>query len=60
MAPPQPPSQAAEYCCWNPERLRQDLDRAWAEQGLRHHGRTQTGTESMINSVLANHAAAER
>jgi len=45
---------------WNPERLRQDLDRAWAEQGLRHHGRTQTGMGSMINSVLTNHAAGER
>jgi len=27
--------------CWIPEGLRQELDRAGAEQGLRPHGRTQ-------------------
>ena len=31
--------------CWIPERLRQELDRVWAEQGLRPHGRTQKGME---------------
>jgi hypothetical protein len=46
--------------CWITERLRQELDRVWAEQGLRPHGRTQKGMESMINSFLANHAAEER
>ncbi len=46
--------------CWIPEGLRQELDRVWAEQGLRPHGRTQKGMESMINSFLANHAAEER
>jgi hypothetical protein len=46
--------------CWIPERLRQELDRVWAEQGLRPHGRTQKGMESMISSFLANHAAEER
>ncbi len=46
--------------CWISEELRQEFDRAWAEQGLRPHGRTQKGMESMINSFLANHAAEER
>ncbi len=46
--------------CWIPERLRQELDRVWAEQGLRPHGRTQKGMESMISSFLANDAAEER
>ena len=46
--------------CWIPEDLRQELDRAWAEQGLRPHGRTQKGMESMIRSFLASRADAER
>jgi len=46
--------------CWIPEGLRQELDRVWAEQGLRPHGRTQKGMESMISSFLANHAAGEQ
>jgi hypothetical protein len=32
----------------------------WIPEGLRPHGRTQKGMESMINSFLANHAAEER
>ncbi len=39
--------------CWISEELRQELDRAWAEQGLRPHGRTQKGMELMIRSFLA-------
>jgi hypothetical protein len=39
--------------CWISEELRQELDRAWAEQGLRPHGRTQKGMEQMIRSFLA-------
>ena len=46
--------------CWISEELRQELDRAWAEQGLRPHGRTQKGMEQMISFFLANHAAEER
>jgi hypothetical protein len=46
--------------CWISEELRQELDRAWAKQGLRPHGRTQKGMESMINSFLANYSAEER
>lgn len=38
--------------CWISEELRQELDRAWAAQGLRPHGRTQKGMESMIRSFL--------
>ena len=45
--------------CWIPEGLRQELDRVWAEQGLRPHGRTQKGMESMIRSYLTSHAAGE-
>ena len=45
--------------CWISEELRQDLDRAWAEQGLRPHGRTQKGMESMIRAFLTSHAAGE-
>jgi hypothetical protein len=45
--------------CWISEELRQELDRAWAEQGLRPHGRTQKGMESMIRSFLTSHAAGE-
>ena len=43
--------------CWISEELRQELDRAWAEQGLRSHGRTQKGMESMIRSFLTSHGA---
>jgi hypothetical protein len=43
--------------CWISEELRQELDRAWAEQGLRPHGRTQKGMESMIRAFLTSHAA---
>ena len=46
--------------CWISEELRQELDRAWAEQGLMPHGRTQKGMEQMISFFLANHAAEER
>ena len=46
--------------CWISEELRQELDRAWAEQGLRPHGRTQNGMEAMIHAFLANHAAGQR
>ena len=46
--------------CWIPEGLRQELDRVWAEQGPRPHGRTQKGMESMIRAYLANHAAGKR
>lgn len=38
--------------CWISEELRQELDRAWAAQGLRPHGRTQKGMESMIRFFL--------
>jgi hypothetical protein len=44
--------------CWIPEDLRQELDRAWAEQGLRPHGRTQKGMEQMIQHFLAQQAEA--
>jgi hypothetical protein len=39
--------------CWISEELRQELDRAWAEQGLMPHGRTQKGMEQMIKYFLA-------
>ncbi len=45
--------------CRISEELRQELDRAWAKQGLRPHGRTQKGMESMIRSFLTSHAAGE-
>jgi len=38
--------------CWIPEAQRQELDRLWASQGLRPHGRTQQGMESMIAAYL--------
>ena len=38
--------------CWIPVELRQQLDRVWAEQGLRPHGRTQQGMEEMIALYL--------
>jgi hypothetical protein len=44
--------------CWISEDLRQELDRAWAEQGLRPHGRTQKGMEQMIEHLLAQRAEA--
>lgn len=44
--------------CWISEELRQELDRVWAEQGLRPHGRTQKGMEQMIRQCLAHHAEA--
>ena len=40
--------------CWIPEALRDQLDRAWADQGLRRHGRTQKGMELMIESYLSS------
>jgi hypothetical protein len=39
--------------CWISEDLRMELDRIWAAQGLRPHGRTQQGMEQMIASYLA-------
>ncbi len=38
--------------CWIPEAQRQELDRLWASQGLRPHGRTQRGMETMIAAYL--------
>jgi hypothetical protein len=38
--------------CWIPEAQRQELDRLWASQGLRPHGRTQQGMETMIAAYL--------
>ena len=38
--------------CWIPEALREQLDQAWADQGLRRHGRTQKGMELMIEAYL--------
>jgi hypothetical protein len=40
--------------CWIPEALRDQLDQAWADQGLRRHGRTQKGMELMIESYLSS------
>ena len=40
--------------CWISEDLRMQLDRVWASQGLRPHGRTQQGMESMIAAYLAD------
>ncbi|KAF0653415.1 hypothetical protein L107_07478 [Cyanobium sp. Copco_Reservoir_LC18] len=40
--------------CWISEDLRMELDRIWAAQGLRPHGRTQQGMERMIASYLAS------
>lgn len=34
--------------CWIPAAQRLELDRLWASQGLRPHGRTQQGMEAMI------------
>jgi hypothetical protein len=41
--------------CWIPVELRQQLDRVWAEQGLRPHGRTQQGMEQMVRAYLTHH-----
>lgn len=38
--------------CWISEELRLELDRIWAAQGLRPHGRTQQGMEAMIAAYL--------
>jgi hypothetical protein len=38
--------------CWIPEAQRLELDRLWASQGLRPHGRTQQGMETMIAAYL--------
>ena len=45
--------------CWISEDLRMELDRVWASQGLRPHGRTQKGMEDMIAAYLAAHAQQE-
>jgi len=39
--------------CWITPELRMELDRVWAAQGHRPHGRTQTGMEQMIAAYLA-------
>ena len=39
--------------CWISEELRMELDRVWASQGYRPHGRTQKGMEEMIAAYLA-------
>ena len=39
--------------CWITAELRMELDRVWAAQGLRPHGRTQKGMEEMIAAFLA-------
>ncbi|CAK6698368.1 hypothetical protein IFHNHDMJ_02416 [Synechococcus sp. CBW1107] len=46
--------------CWIPEDLRQELDRAWAEQGLRPHGRTQKGMEQMIIKHFLAHQTVDQ
>jgi hypothetical protein len=46
--------------CWIPEDLRQELDRVWAEQGLRPHGRTQQGMELMIHNFLQGQAVKDQ
>jgi hypothetical protein len=38
--------------CWISPELRMELDRAWAEKGLKPHGRTQKGLEEMIATYL--------
>ena len=40
--------------CWISPELRMELDRVWAEQGLKPHGRTQKGLEDMIAAYLAD------
>ncbi len=39
--------------CWITPELRMELDRVWAAQGHRPHGRTQKGMEEMIALYLA-------
>ena len=39
--------------CWITPELRMEMDRAWANQGLRPHGRTQQGMAHMIAAYLA-------
>jgi len=39
--------------CWITQDLRLELDRIWAAQGLRRHGRTQKGMDAMIAAYLA-------
>ena len=39
--------------CWITQDLRLELDRIWAAQGLRPHGRTQKGMDAMIAAYLA-------
>lgn len=39
--------------CWITPELRMQLDQAWADRGLRPHGRTQKGMEEMIALFLA-------
>ena len=46
--------------CWIPEKLRQELDRVWAEKGLRPHGRTQNGMEQMIHNFLQDQAVRDQ
>ena len=46
--------------CWIPEQLRQELDQAWADQGLKPHGRTQKGMECMIKTFLEGQASNDR
>ena len=42
--------------CWITPEVRMALDRVWAAQGLRPHGRTQQGMERMIAAYLADQA----
>ena len=42
--------------CWITPELRMELDRVWAAQGLRPHGRTQKGMEEMIAASMAAQA----
>ncbi len=39
--------------CWISPELLLELDRVWAEKGLKPHGRTQNGLEDRIASSLA-------
>jgi hypothetical protein len=39
--------------CWYSPELRLELDRVWAEKGLKPHGRTQNGLDDRIASSLA-------
>jgi kinesin family protein 3/17 len=42
------------------KKLRQELDRVWAEKGLRPHGRTQNGMEQMIHNFLQDQAVRDQ